>query len=88
MAGQTVEELLRVERQEALEHSETNATSTKRTDDLAFEVVRVLGDGSDVPVTSHDLLVRGNEVADEEEDRHENVLSDGDDCGSASWISN
>ena len=83
MAGQTVEELLRVERQEALEHSETNATGTKRPDDLTLEVVRVLGDGSDVPVTGHDLLVGGDEVADEEEDRHEDVLSNGDDCESA-----
>ena len=66
-----------------MEDTVTDSTTSEGTDDLALEVVSVLGDGSDVPVTGHDLLVGGDEVADEEEDRHEDVLSDGDDCESA-----
>lgn len=76
-----VEELLAVEGLEAAEDTLTDTADSNGTDDLVLEVELVLGDGGDVPVTVLDLLVGGDEVADEEEDGHDDVLSDGDDVG-------
>lgn len=47
----------------------------------------LLGGSSDVPVTGLDLLVSRDKVADEDEDSHKHVLSDGDDVR-ASNLSN
>jgi hypothetical protein len=74
-----VQQLLAVERHEALEHAEADAARAERADDLALEVERVARDLGDLPVAALDHLVRGHEVADEEEDRHDDVLRDGDD---------
>lgn len=76
-----VEELLAVEGLETAEDTLTDTADSDGTDDLTLEVELVLGDGSDVPVTVLDLLVGRDEVADEEEDGHDDVLSDGDDVG-------
>lgn len=76
-----VEELLAVEGLETAEHTLTNTADSDGTNDLVLEVVLVLSDLSDVPVTAGDLLVGGDEVADESEDGHDNVLSDGDNVG-------
>jgi hypothetical protein len=48
---------------------------------LALEVERVARNLGDGPVAALDHLVRGDEVADEEEDAHHDVLRDGDDVG-------
>lgn len=69
-----------------MEYSVTNSTSTESSDDLVLEVVGVSSDGGDVPVSSHDLLVGGNEVSDEKEDGHDDVLGDGDDVGSSDFL--
>jgi hypothetical protein len=74
-----VEELLAVEGLEAAEDTLTDTANGDGTDDLALEVELVLSDSGDVPVTILDLLVGRNEVADQEEDGHDDVLSDGDD---------
>lgn len=76
-----VEELLAVEGLETAEDTLTDTADSDGTDDLTLEVELVLGDGSDVPVAVLDLLVGRDEVADEEEDGHDDVLSDGDDVG-------
>jgi hypothetical protein len=78
-----VEELLAVEGLEAAEDTLTDTTDGDGTDNLALEVELVLGDGGDIPVAVLDLLVGRDEVADEEEDGHDNVLSDGDDVGAS-----
>jgi hypothetical protein len=41
----------------------------------------LLGGSGNIPVTGLDLLVCGDEIADEDEDSHEHVLSDRDDIG-------
>lgn len=54
-----------------MEYSVTDSTSTKSSDNFVLEIVGVLSDSSDVPVTSDDLLVSGNEIPDEEENGHD-----------------
>ena len=78
-----VEELLAVECLQTAEDTLTDTADSDGTDDLVLEVVLVLGDLSDVPVTTGDLLVGRDEVADEGEDGHDDVLSDGDDVGAS-----
>lgn len=60
-----VEELLAVEGLKTAQDTLADAADGDGADDLALEVVLVLGRRGDVPLTSLDLLVRGNEVADE-----------------------
>lgn len=82
-----VEELLAVERLEAAEDTLTDAADSDSADNLALKVELLLSSMGDVPLTSLDLLVGRDEVADEDEDGHENVLSNRDDVG-ASDLSN
>lgn len=78
-----VEELLAVEGLETAEHTLTDTANSDGTDNLVLEIVLVLGDLSDVPLTLGDLLVGGDEVADEGQDGHDDVLGDGDDVGAS-----
>lgn len=78
-----VEQLLAVEWLQSAEDTLTNTANSNGTDGLALEIVLVLGDFGDVPVTTGDLLVSWDEVADEDEHGHDNVLSDGDDVGAS-----
>ena len=78
-----VKQLLAVEGLETAEHTLTDTADSDGTDNLVLEVVLVLSDLSDVPVTTGDLLVGRDEVADEGEDGHDDVLSDGDDVGAS-----
>ena len=74
-----VEELLAVEGLQSAEDTLSNTADGDGSDDLVLEVVLVLGHGGDVPVSRGNLLVRGNEVADEGKHGHDDVLGDGDD---------
>lgn len=76
-----VEELLAVEGLETTEDALTDAADGHGTDDLALEIELVLGGTGDIPLTGLDLLVGGHEVADEDEDGHDDVLGDGHDVG-------
>lgn len=76
-----VQQLLAVEGLEAAQDTLADAADGDGADDLALEVELVLGGGGDVPVAGLDLLVGGDEVADEDEDGHDDVLGDGDDVG-------
>ena len=78
-----VEELLAVEGLEAAEDTLTNAADSDGTDNLALKVELLLSSVGDVPVTTLDLLVGRDEVADKDEDGHEDVLSNGDDVGAS-----
>ena len=71
-----VEELLRVERLETLQHSVTDSASTKGADNLTLEVESVACDVRYLPVTALDHLVCGHKVADEQEHAHDDVLGD------------
>jgi hypothetical protein len=78
-----VEKLLAVEGLEAAEDTLANAANSDGTDNLALEIELLLGSVGDIPLTTLDLLVGRDEVADEDEDSHEDVLSDGDDVGAS-----
>lgn len=78
-----VEELLAVKGLETAEDTLANAADSDGTDNLVLKVVLLLGNGSDVPLTALDLLVGGHEVADEDEDCHDDVLGDGDDVAAS-----
>jgi len=78
-----VEQLLAVEGLQTAKNTLTDTADSDGTDNLALEVVLVLGDSSDVPLTIADLVVGGDEVADQGQDGHDNVLSDGDDVGAS-----
>ena len=80
-----VEELLAVEGLQAAQDALADAADGDGADDFALEVELVLGDGGDVPLAVADLVVRGDEVADQEEDGHDDVLSDGDDVGAGDF---
>lgn len=78
-----VEELLALEGLETAEDTLTDTADSDGTDNLVLEIILLLGNTSDVPVTVEDLLVGGDKVADEDEDGHDDVLSDGDDVGAS-----
>lgn len=78
-----VQELLAVECLESAQDTLADTANSDCADDLVLEVILVLGNSSDVPVTSGNLLVCGDEVADKDEDGHDDVLSDGDDIGAS-----
>lgn len=76
-----VEELLAVKGLEAAEDTLADAADGDGTNNLALEVVLLLGSGGNIPLAALNLLVGGDEVADEDQDSHHDVLSDGDDVG-------
>lgn len=76
-----VQQLLGVERLETLQDTVADAARAERADDFAFEVERVARDVRHPPLATLDHLMRGHEVAHEEEDVHDDVLRDGDDVG-------
>jgi len=76
-----VQQLLAVEGLQPAEDALADTANSHGTDDLVLQVVLVLGDGRDVPVAGGDLLVGGDEVADQDEDSHDDVLSDGHHVG-------
>lgn len=80
-----VEELLAVEGLETAEDTLTDTANGNSTDGLTLEVELVLGDGSNVPLTIADLLVSRDEVADQCEDGHDNVLSDRDNVAASNF---
>lgn len=59
----------------------TSLTSNQRTH-FALKIVSVFGNGSNVPLLGHDLLMSRSVITDQDENLHHNVLSDTDDVRS------
>ena len=78
-----VEEFLAVECLQTAEDTLSDTANGNGTDDLVLEIVLVLGDGGDVPVTGGNLLVGRDEIADEDKHGHDDVLSNRDDVGAS-----
>lgn len=76
-----VEELLAVKCLESAQNTLTNTAHSNGTDRLSLQVVLVLGNSGNVPVTRSDLLVSWNKVADQHENGHDDMFSDGHDVG-------
>lgn len=80
-----VEQLLAVEGLQATQDTLANAADGNGSDDLVLQVEFVLSDGGNVPLAAGDLLVGGDEVADQSQDGHDNVLRDGDDVAASDF---
>jgi len=80
-----VEQLLAVESTETSQDTLTDTANSDGTDDLALEIELVLGSGSNIPLTGLDLLMCWDEIADENEDGHDDMLGDGDDIGAGDF---
>lgn len=78
-----VEELLAVEGLETTEDTLTDAANSDGTDNLVLEIILLLGTSGHIPVTTLNLLVSGDEVADEDEDSHDDMLGNGDDIAAS-----
>lgn len=74
-----VQQFLAVKGLQSPQDTLSDTTNSHGSDDLVLKVVLVLGNSSDVPLAAFNLLVSGDEVSDESEDGHDNVLGDGDD---------
>lgn len=78
-----VEQLLAVEGLETAQDTLANTANGNGTDNLALKVELVLGSSGNVPLATLNLLVGGNEVADQEQNSHDDVLSNGDNVGAS-----
>ena len=74
-----VQQFLAVEWLQSSQDTLTNSSDSNGTDDLTLKIELVLGGSGNVPFSGLDLLVCRDEVTDEDENRHDNVLSDRDD---------
>lgn len=80
-----VEEFLAVEGHETSQDTFTDTSNTNGGNNFAFNIERVLGDGSNVPFTTGNHLVGRNKVADKSEHGENDVLGNGLDVGSGDF---
>ena len=78
-----VKQLLAVEWLESPQHTLANAPNSNCTYNLVLEVILVLSNSSDIPVSTRHLLVSWDEVANKGEDSHENMLCHRYDVGTS-----
>jgi len=76
-----IQQLLTIKWLQSPQYTLTNSSYSNSSYNLAFEIKLVLGSGSDVPFTGLDLFMCGDEVTDEDEDGHNDVLGNGDNIG-------
>jgi hypothetical protein len=76
-----IQQLLTIKWLQSPQYTLTNSSYSNSSYNLALEIKLILCGGSDVPFTSLDLFMRGDEVTDEDEDGHDDVFGDGDDIG-------
>lgn len=74
-----VQQLLAIKWLESSQHTFANAPNSDCTYNLILEVIFVLSNSGDIPVSARDLLVSGDEIANKGENGHENMLCHGDD---------
>lgn len=76
-----VEQLLAIKRLQSSQDALSDTANGDGPDDFVLEIILALCDSCNVPVSRRDLLVGWDEVANEDEDGHEDVLGDGDNVG-------
>jgi len=76
-----IQQLLAIKWLQSSQYTLTNSSYCNSSYNLALEIEFVLCGGSDVPFTGLDLFMCGDEVTDEDEDGHDDVLGDGNDIG-------
>lgn len=80
-----VEQLLAIKRLQSPQDALSDTANGDGTDDFVLEIVLALCDSCNIPVSRCDLLVGWDEVADKDEDGHDDVLGDGDDIGAGNF---
>ena len=80
-----VQQLLAVEGLQSAEHTLTNTAHCNSSNNLVLEIELVLGHSRNVPVSGFDLVASWNEVADEGQDSHNDMLGNGDDIAASDF---
>jgi hypothetical protein len=80
-----VEEFLAVEGYETSQDTFTDTSDTDGGNNLALDIERVFCNLSDIPLTSCNLLMSWDKVADESEHGENDMFSDRDDIGSSDF---
>jgi len=80
-----IEQLFAFEGPKPSEHTLTNSANSNRTDNFAFQVKFILGCCCHIPVSSLDLFMRGHEVSNEDEDGHDDMLSNRNNIGTCDF---
>ena len=80
-----VQQLLAVKWLESSQHAFADTPDSDCAHDLVLEIVFVLCNGGDIPVSTRNLLMSWNKVANEGEDGHENMLCHGYDIGTSDF---
>ena len=69
-----IQQLLAVEGLQSPQHTFANAPNSDCTHYFVLKIIFVLGNGGDVPVSTRNLFVSWDEVANKGEDSHEHML--------------
>lgn len=80
-----VEELLAVEASETTQDTLSNTADAHCSDNLALQIILLLSSGGDIPLTTLYLFMSRNKVANQDEDGHDDVLSDGYDIAAGDF---
>ena len=80
-----VQQLLAVKWLESSQHAFADTPDSDCAHDLILEIVFVLCNRGDIPVSTRDLLMSWNKVANEGEDGHENMLCHGYHIGTSDF---
>ena len=80
-----VQQLLTVKGLKSSQHALADTPDSNCAHDLVLEIVFVLRNGGNVPVSTRDLLMSWNKVANECENGHENMLCHGYDIGTSDF---
>ena len=80
-----VKQLFAIEGLESSQYTLANAPNSDCTYNLVLKVIFVLSNSGNVPVAAGNLFVSWDEVADEREDSHENMLCHGHDVGASNF---
>lgn len=80
-----VKELLAVEGLKTTQDTFTDTADGNGSDNLVLQVVFVLGNRSNVPVSVANLVVCGNKVTDKSKDSHDDVFGNGHDVGASDF---
>lgn len=80
-----VEQLFAIESLQSPQDTLSDAADSDGTNDLILKVILAFCDGGNVPVSSCDLLMSGDEIADEDEDGHDDMFGNGDNIRSSDF---
>ena len=80
-----IQQFLAVERLQSPQDTLANATYGNSPNNFTLQIELVLGSVCNVPISSLDLLMRRNEVADKDQNSHNNVLGNRNHVGACNF---